>query len=122
MEINGKHIIPATPHSEDIPSLRAYWEALQRDMGGVLFSSGRVGSRSFGRGLRFGSWFGSRFGSGGSQIGSQRGSAHGIGGDDNALGYGLGLVVPDMTAEERVQLILRKLCEKDAARQKAVKR
>ena len=117
MEINGKHIIPATPHSEDMPSLCAFWEALKRGMGGVLFSSGRTSGRHFGSGSRYGS--GSRRGS---QIGSQRGSAHGIGGDDNALGYGLGLVVPDMTAEERVQLILRKLCEKDAARQKAVKR
>ena len=32
MEINGKHIIPATPHSEDMPSLRAFWEALKRGM------------------------------------------------------------------------------------------
>ena len=114
MEINGKRIIPATPYSEDMPSLRAFWEELRRSMGvGSPFSSGRTS----GSGRRFGS--GSRYGSGsrrGSQSGSQRGSSHGIGGDDNALGYGLGLIVPDMTAEERVQLILRTLCEKDAAR------
>lgn len=118
MEINGKRIIPATPYSEDMPSLRAFWEELRRGMGvGSLFSSGRTSGsgRRFGSGSRYGS--GSRRGSqSGSQSGSQRGSAHGIGGDDNALGYGLGLVVPDLTAEERVQLILRKLCEKDAAR------
>ena len=65
MEINGKHIIPATPHSEDMPSLRAFWEELKRGMGSgaTLFFSGRTSGsgRHFGSGSRYGS--GSRRGS-----------------------------------------------------------
>ena len=124
MNKKKKNTAPAAHQPTDMPSLRAFWEELQRSSGGVSFSgfsgSARAGSRGSGRGSG-----GSR-GSGSRGSRSSRGSRWGSfrGGDDDALGYGLALIVPNPSDEERVQMILRQLCEKDAAagREKSVVR
>ena len=116
-----KRIPPAAPRPEDMPSLREFWEELKRhcgtngEAGTASGSSGWIGgsARSLGSGSRLGSRFGSRSGS---RLGSR------FGDDENALGYGLGLIVPDYSAEERVQMILRMLVEKDAEREKQRKK
>ena len=114
-----KRIPPAAPRPEDMPSLREFWEQLKRhcgtngEAGTTSGSSGRIGSSGLGNGSRLGSRFGSRSGS---RLGSR------FGDDEDALGYGLGLIVPDLSAEERVQRILRMLVEKDAEREKQRKK
>ena len=97
MKKKKKNAAPAAHQPTDMPSLRAFWEELQRSSG-VVSLVGSSGS----------ALAGSR-GSRGSRWGSFRG------GDDDALGYGLALIVPNLSDEERVQMILRQLCEKDAA-------
>ena len=86
-----------------MPTLREFWEELKRAQSGCADaaspSSAHVATSSaHGSGSRRGS---SRLGSG-------------SGGE--LLGYGLDLVAPDQAAEERVMMILRKLCEQDAQR------
>ncbi len=114
-KLKKNRVSPAARRPEDMPSLRAFWEELKQHCGtdGAPVSGGRMAGSAHG------------FCSGSqrsSQRGSQRGSYHGSGsrfGDgDDALGYGLGLIAPDLSAEERVQMILRTLVEKDAAREK----
>ena len=114
-----KRIPPAAPRPEDMPSLREFWEQLKRhcgtngETGTTSGSSGWMGGSARGSGLGSGSRLGSRFGS---RLGSR------FGDDEDALGYGLGLIVPDLSAEERVQRILRMLVEKDAEREKQRKK
>ena len=116
-----ERVSPAARRPEDMPSLREFWEELKRhcgtggEAGTASGSSGWMGAR--GSGLGSGSRLGSRFGS---QSGSRLGSR--FGDDEDALGYGLGLIVPDLSAEERVQMILRMLVEKDAEREKQRKK
>ena len=110
-----KRIPPAAPRPEDTPSLREFWEQLKQhcgtngEAGTTSGSSGRIGGSGLGSGSRLGSRSGSRLGSR-------------FGDDEDALGYGLGLIVPDLSAEERVQRILRMLVEKDAEREKQRKK
>ena len=115
MKKKKKNAAPAAHQPTDMPSLRAFWEELQRSSGVVSlvgsFGSARAGSRGSGRGSGGSRGSGNR-GSRGSR-GSRWGSFRG--GDDDALGYGLALIVPNPSDEERVQMILRRLCEKDAA-------
>ena len=127
MNKKKKNTAPAAHQPADMPSLRTFWEELQRSCGTVCFTgsfgSARIGSRGSGRGSGGSRGSGSRgsgsrgSGSRGSGSRGSRGSRHGSfrGGDDDALGYGLSLIVPDFSDEERVQMILRRLCEKDAA-------
>ena len=114
-----KRVSPAA--RRNMPSLREFWEELNRrcgtigETGTTSGSSGWMGGSA--RGLGSGSRLGSRFGSrSGSRLGSR------FGDDENALGYGLGLIVPDYSAEERVQMILHMLVEKDAEREKQRKK
>ena len=110
-----KRVSPAAPRPEDMPSLREFWEQLKQhcgtngETGTTAGSSGRIGSSGLGSGSRLGSRSGSRPGSR-------------FGDDEDTLGYGLGLIVPDLSAEERVQRILRMLVEKDAERKKQRKK
>ena len=107
-----KRVSPAAPRPEDMPSLRAFWEELKRHCG----ADGEAVATSGSSGRSGGSARGSAHGSG-----SRRGSrppGSRFGGDEDALGYGLGLIVPDDSAEARVQMILRMLVEQDAAREK----
>lgn len=112
-----KQVSPAARRPENMPSLREFWEQLKQhcgtngETGTTSASSGRIGGSgsSLGSGSRLGSRLGSRSGS---RLGSR------FGDDEDALGYGLGLIVPDFSAEERVQMILRMLVEKDAEREK----
>lgn len=112
-----KRVSPAARRPEDMPSLREFWEQLKQhcgtgsETGTTSGSSVRMGGS--GSGSRLGSRFGSRFGS---RSGSR------FGDDEDALGYGLGLIVPDLSAEERVQMILRMLVEKDVEREKQRKK
>ena len=114
-----KRIPPAAPRPEDTPSLREFWEQLKQhcgtngEAGTTSGSSGRIGGSARSSGLGSGSRLGSRSGS---RLGSR------FGDDEDTLGYGLGLIVPDLSAEERVQRILRMLVEKDAEREKQRKK
>ena len=94
-----ERISSATRRPEDMPTLREFWEELQRSRGEDSLSSGSSSGSTRLRGS-----------------GSHRGSGHGSGKGDDSLGYGLSLVVPDMSAEERIQKIMRMLCAKDAQR------
>ena len=114
-----KRIPPAAPRPEDTPSLRVFWEQLKQhcgtngEAGTTSGSSGRIGGSARSSGLGSGSRLGSRSGS---RLGSR------FGDDEDTLGYGLSLIVPDLSAEERVQRILRMLVEKDAEREKQRKK
>ncbi|MBR3561609.1 MAG: hypothetical protein IKN81_08830 [Oscillospiraceae bacterium] len=111
---NKKRPSPAAPRPENMPTLCAFWEELKRHCGTEAPCSGHGGSRG---GTRHGSRSGSRSGSrGGSQSGGSQ-----SGGEEDALGYGLGLIAPDRSAEERVRMILRMLVEKDAKRDQSRK-
>ena len=113
-EPRKKRISPAAPRPEDMPSLRAFWEELKRHCGtdGEAARS-TSGSSGHALGSARGSGLGSR---GGSRSGSRSGD------EEDALGYGLGLIAPDASAEARVQMILRILVAQDAAREKQRKR
>ena len=102
-----------------MPSLKEFWEELQRSQTGAdAPSSARAGSggvTSSGRGS------GRLFGSGGSFArgsGSSRrfGLGSGSASDEDCGGYGIGLVLPAGDAQERIMKIMRELCTKDAAR------
>lgn len=114
-----KRVSPAARRPEDMPLLREFWEQLKRhcgtgsEAGTTSGSSGWMGGSARGSGLGSGSRLGSRSGS---RLGSR------FGDDEDTLGYGLGLIVPDLSAEERVQRILRMLVEKDAEREKQRKK
>ncbi|MBR0313361.1 MAG: hypothetical protein IJQ98_13310 [Oscillospiraceae bacterium] len=117
-EPRKKRVSPAAPRPEDMPSLRAFWEELKRHCGtdGEAARS-TSGSSGHARGSARGSGLGSR---GGSRFGSRSGSR--FGDEEDTLGYGLGLIAPDASAEARVQMILHMLVAQDAAREKQRKR
>ena len=114
-----KRIPPAAPRPEDMPSLREFWEQLKQHCG----TNGEAGTTSGSSGWMGGSARGSGLGSG-SRLGSRSGSRLGsrFGDEEDALGYGLGLIAPDASAEARVQMILHMLVAQDAAREKQRKR
>ena len=109
-EPRKKRVSPAAPRPENMPSLSAFWEELKRHCGtdGEAARS-TSGSSGHARGSARGSGLGSR---GGSRFGDE----------EDALGYGLGLIAPDASAEARVQMILHMLVAQDAAREKQRKR
>lgn len=109
-----------------MPSLREFWEELQRSQSGadapssMRAGSGSITSSGRGSGRVFGSGSGSARGSGSSRrFGS--GSGSGSTSDEDCGGYGIGLVLPDGDAQERIMKIMRELCAKDAARQPEAK-
>ena len=95
-----------------MPSLKEFWEELQRAKhghetptsarggSGYASSSGRL--HGSGSGLRFGSAHGS-------------GSGVGSGGDSGCACYGVDLVAPaDHFSRERILTIMRDICEKES--------